>query len=955
MFNPFDKGTTISELVDNYRNFYITQPLTFSYNRILPRGRLGVLPFYLYTLGIYHKWRRVLADSLDMNISESPLLLSGLQLEKYKKKIYSKIMTGHCKDQQDEHKDKCICTPEALNSEESNKELRELYCAKMKITETFRDVLFLIPDHHCIAENSVGRSELIAFSDIHAKLTKSDRFLQDMSSCANVKEALEKEFKEEFEKSGWKLTGAEVGYPLFSGRFSTDKNERPLDYPFDYRGVINERFFSGFVFFFSTYLKKIGRNSLESIIPISFMDEPDIRAAVKAFLIDRITKGINKAFLIPKEYLEDGNNEQVHLAERDLRSEREGDHYYNFRSEELLWSLLSMPLLSAFGPIPNIAVSLQNLLASLGVVVPIQRVHDNWDLESVAAKFLVFLDLKYSHNAHIYTGDKYKKPIVILPRGPYIQEITKSLNEIELHSKVEDFSHRFIDWQRNDVAKPFPEPSESIFEFINSRKNFIQRQIIQPVFELFGATSQEISNETYFTLTYSILFDYLIRGTKQEEPKKQEESIAGLKGLNRDKDPEQKTVKPREYFVTDYLVEVLQSALVMEYKSKKAFKKESPDISDREFGKVFQLPFDLDLEELAEKFLLPFDLAPSFEKRILKEMEPFSHLPFEEYLTGILHTEPEGTIAFNLFHPYFEYLVQCVAEDKEILNEEDFRHLIVTLFKLEAFKPGYFYTSQISAGLKDILEDIFDMQVDENKRNTTRAIINSAEKEVEWIKEKLKQLRVLKFFERDQFLRDIMFQPFFVENNKVKSIIEQLILFLDLFDTTAIQPFAGLRDISFNAMRDSFLKMKSQMSRKSISHKIIPFHANFINGLIMKIQVDAGWEALKGSERMLLENSDKLFGQKNVNFYNIATQIFNKERGQSTKGEFVDLFTNSMQKEIRSQEDILLRSIRPYVVIERNSDTGESGSVAATAHQTVFEFSQKANERYELKRSANFK
>ena len=522
--------------------------------------------------------------------------------------------------------------------------------------------------------------------------------------------------------------------------------------------------------------------------------------------------------------------------------------------------------------------------------------------------------------------------------------------------KFEDFSQRFIDWQRNDVTKPFPKPSESIFEFINSRKNFIQRQIIQPVFELFGATSQEISNETYFTLTYSILFDYLIRGTKtkEEKPEEQVESV-GLEGLSRNKDPKQNTVKAREYFVTDYLVEVLQSALVMEYKSKKAFKKESPDISDREFGKVFQLPFDFDLEELAEKLLLPFDLAPPFEKRILKEMEPFSHLPFEQYLTGVLHTEPKGTIAFNLFHPYFEYLAQCVTEDKEILNEEDFRHLIVTLFKLEAFKPGYVYTSQISAGLKDILDDIFDMQVDENKKNIIRAIINSAEKEVEWIREKLKQLRVLKFFERDQFLRDIMFQPFFLKGNKVQNIIKQLILFLDLFDTKAIQPFAGLRDISLNAMRDSLLKLNLQQSRKSISHKIIPFHANFINGLIMKIQVDGGGEILQESEDLLSENYDNLFDEKNVSFHTVVSQAFNKERGQSTKGEFIDLFTNSAQKEIRSQEDMLLRSIRPYILIGRNSDTAESGSAAATAQQIIFEFSQKAGERYELKRSANFK
>ena len=957
--NSFDKGTTVSELVEHYYNRYITQPLTFSYNKILPRGRLGIIPFYFYTLNIYHKWRRVLADSLKMNISESPLLLSGMEIGKYREKIYDEIMTESCKDkgvfEGIDGIEECVCMPDSLNSEESNKELRELYCAKTKIANTFREALFFLPDHYCIVENPVGRSELIAFSDLHAKLTKSDRFSKDVSSCADVKKASEEEFQEEFEKSGWKLKERDIGYPLFSGRFSTHKNQVGRDYSIDYRGTVRERFLSGIVLFLSTSLKKPGQNFFESTVPVSLMDEPDIRGRVKAHILERITEGIKKEKLIPehvKKYTEEEGGVGVRYPmfyARDLKME-EGDFFYAFRNEKLLWSHLSMPLLSTFGPRRNIGIVLQDILAGLGIIRPMESVHPDWRQKSAADKFLILLRLQEDYGGHVYTGDKHKEPLLIFPRGVHVKFVAGSLHEIDLISAFEDFDKSFLKWQRNDLTKFLPTPSESLDEFINSRKNFIQEQILKPVAELLGTSSQEISSETYFILTYSLLFDYLIKGLKESEELKEFKNLKDMM-----KKASKGVVQTGRYFITDYLVEVLQSALVIEYKSKRAFKKESPEISDVEFGKIFQLPFNPDLKPLSEKLLLSSDMGPAFEKQILKEMEPFFHLPFERYWTGTLHTDPKGEKKFNLFHPYFEYLVDCTTEDKDILNEEDFRHLIVTLFKLEAFKPGYVHISQISAGLKELLNEILQVQTDEQERNTMESIISTAEDEVEWVREKLKQLSVLKSFESNQFLRDMLFRPFFSDINKVRDIIKNLISFLDLFDTKAVQPFSGLQNFS-RSFSENYLPLEVQLSRKSIAYKIIPFYANLFNLFIMRIRADGGWDILNGSEDKLVKNSTQFFDKTNVNFYTVASRVFNQEERQSTEGELVDVFTNKTEKEIRAQEDILIHSIRPYVVIIGNTDgSAGGGSASAAAHQAVSEFSQEAKERYELKRSVHFK
>ena len=180
----------------------------------------------------------------------------------------------------------------------------------------------------------------------------------------------------------------------------------------------------------------------------------------------------------------------------------------------------------------------------------LKRGAGSWDATPEGLKFLKFLNYREIGN-YIYEREN-REPILMAPLGSHMKEIISSLGEIDkaFSFKKQDFNKTVDQLQEEDPSLMPPKTPESFDDFVVSRRDFIKEKFITPVSELLGASSDDISEETVFLLVYSLLFDYLIKDS-QKEP-----------SFN------SPFVRQGDYFITDYLIEVLQAGLVTEYKIK---------------------------------------------------------------------------------------------------------------------------------------------------------------------------------------------------------------------------------------------------------------------------------------------------------------------------------------------------------------------------------------------------
>ena len=956
--NTHDKGTTVNEIVANYHNWYIKQPLTFSYNRVFPQGRLRVVRFFFRTLNIYHQWRRKSAEAVDLNISESSLALLKMPYKEYVEKIYPQIMIPECsgydplKLNEKILLENCLCSSESLNSEETNKQLRELYCARTKITRTFKDVLFGIPNHYCIAENPTGYDELIPFRDIHAKLTASERFSQNVSSCQDV--------KDEFAKANWKLKD-EIGYPLFSRKFSVYKNHQGRDSFINYRGIFVERLLAGLAFIVGIHSKMPGEDNPETLQPLSLMDEPDIRGNTQLFLKDRITEGLAQPSLT--KYDAEGNP-HVYTKVNSIGLEGGNFHLYNFSSEQLLWQLLTMPLLSSLERASNIVDHRTNFISFLGIVRPINSLVSNWATRSAAFKFLKLLTWKRGAGAYIYNREN-RGSFVIFPSG-YVHFMTESLSSTDIVSSFKDFNDSFLKWL--EAEAPFSTEKEiepvkvtNMNQFVSLRADFIQNKVLKPVEELLSPINIDINRETHFLLTYTLLFDYLVNNTVnfEENPSIQ---------------PHLKPSKLKTYFLTDYLVEALQAGMVMEYRIKEELGQENLPQGNIA---IFRLPQKQDLDIIFHHYF-----SASQTETAIETMKSLSALNRQHYWAASRY---HSNSPFNLFQPYFtklksyyeihnkkalefapEKLKKIRSHDKAVeweamkneskFDKKKFKALIPKLYALEIFKPGYmFKPSKMKEEMEGLLRTLYG-----------EAAAEKQIQEAEILTERVQSLEVLNYFTNDHFLRDLFFitlfnNPFISDNKR--EIIIDLVEFLNEFDVD-VEPISGLKNSSLDSDSE-FDPLKLDPNLKDMPYTISRYYNKFNNFMrlinipmldddqtsttdtesLEPVNEEVSDHNSKLSEIDKIINSpelseiDKIINVSNKAVFNkyeelfvakqnllltaVFTSQFEKDSANSKENpnnELAVLLQNRLQKETQAHRDILLNSFHPLLMLERRGE-----------------------------------
>lgn len=939
----FDRGTTAKEIVDNFHNQYIELPSTFSLNKIRPWGGLSVGAFFRRTRVIYHKWRRAISQQ-KREESVDPSHFAELSAEEYNKWIKDLIGIEKCKPLKGELWTACLCS--SLNEEEEagiverggKEELRDLYCAKMKIAETLSDVLFTMNDHYCVAENQAGVSELIPFNDIHGELTDWDDFKRDVSSCFDV--------EGEFKKTGWKLTG-ELGYPLFSRVFSTDKNFETRDYPYDYRGSIIQRLRAGFLLGFPIFIRKPGERSKmdepEFYTAVTLMDEPDIRESVQKKVIDRIVMGINEKSLgLDEEESALG----MMVIGGPQKEEEEDRYYYNFKNEEVIWSTLSFPLMSPSAiPSHNALSFQQGRIANLVKVIPIGSV--GWDQIPDGLKFQRALSYKL-RGGYIY-GDTRKpqsEPLIILPEGHriYTRYLIQSLSEVEMVRSFWDFDKKFL------AQALFVEQREALKqrnseELIEARWDYIRKNLIPPVFHLLGISSKPLKKELSFLLTYSLLFDYLVEGGKFLS-EREGEPITTPQGF----------FKEKRYYRTDYLVEMFQAGFVMEYKIRKAFKRKCEELNlSEEHCPAFNI-----LQSQG-------DLPHAFQELLKEEMVVFANAGAGDHwiASDISKKEADRFYRINLFKPYFDYLKNYAEKNMEVFDEsEEFAELVATLYELEAFKQYYGENSEMNQKLLALLQDLpvkvarqgetiegmyhtpygspvkvirqRGPETEEaftDRKGMLEMKVSLAINEVKGIRERVTELRrALGHFPNNRFLRDVFFpiaSPLDSEEGKlyfswegrardpVTVGVEHLNRFFYGFPHGSLFGWTAPANSDFSESDEFF------GSLENIPRSLFVFYTIF-NRFMDRMGI-----VYKGEILAKVINKSFERDMDAINRRNISSWLYERQKRLEEEEElagFSYLFQNRFENEIKSQHNILVSAFRAYLFLGNSAvDMGAGG------------------------------
>lgn len=953
--NRYDKGTTPLEIVENYYNRYIDLPSEGFLNRALPRGGIDVIPFFLKTLKIYQKWRREIDDRLTK--TEDPTNLSKTQLQQkaqlqaHRQKIYNMIKLKDCEefDANPEKALECLCTETSLAAE-YNKDLRNLYCAREKFVSSLSEILFKLHDFYCEVKKA-GRMEWIPFSEIHGELAGWDSFQKDVSSCFDVKEI--------FEKTGWKLL-YERGYPLSSKVFSTNENNIQRDDELDYRGSLRARILAGVFLKMRFPLMKPGAprvnffESLESDVLVSLMDEMDIQDTIKQTLLERITKGIQT-----------GKEQPIKKSE---------SHYYNFKNENLLWRLLSHPLLS-FTSQTNAIEGRQNFLFNLVLIIsPSALLEKNWDRLNNIEKFFYSLVNKdvYFHDIlpEPNATKEIKVPLIIKPKNlenPYTKSIFSALNDIALARSFEIFFEnfeQFKNYQRFSIKEnegsskqeTGEEESQGSFtllsEFEKSLTEDIDKKIIEPVSSfIFQTSSSHISQSLSFLLTYSLLSDYLVDGTKFNRT----QINLGSPDF----------IKSKGVFFTDSVIETIQSGLVTEFILKKAFLKKCKEMNLD--CPSFQLPESLFGLHHSREDLNP-NLDPELRELLQREMRTHFIKSEEDGSKYFVNTASDLKVSsrqINFFKPYLEDLYLFIQNSAEtcanilsaptgespaksppetlvetlpltlpgdkmagglsgqpaecaILSEREFQDLVLTLFELEAFKPGYIDAkNEVNDALRSLLMKVFPPTEYKSEAITN---INMVFSQASAIRKSVKKLDdMLKYFPNSRFLREIFFMSLSKESPGL------MIHLMDTLNTfyKDLSVFIGFEDHSSIETNFSDFPILSDLAKKVPT--LLSANYNRLHSFSQDIEIYMDKMAIKetnpfeeGQEDTKALFNASLEGMKTVVFAGMLNKLFENPSNKETasverEGSFKILLQNRMTTEIHSQENLLFNALHPIL------------------------------------------
>ena len=928
----FDLGGTAYEIVKNHYNRFINLPSQFL-NQAFPLGRQKPELFAYKTWRIYNQWRVKISEHLNTDDSKN---LSDISSEEWNDQTLALIGAGRCGAPPAAEKDfrettDCVCAGEdteewreqaknCLGEEtETCKKaiLRDLYCARGKIARTFYDLLFEAHDHYCHAENLLtGRREIIPFSRLHRTLrAEAGETLKEVSSCYDI--------EDELKASGWKLE-KETGYPLFPGVFSTNINRLSRDWPTkDYRGSFSSRLKSGALFLIATPLVKAGE--LISYSPIRLLDEPDIRRSVRKRVTDRITKGIKmpETQAIEQSDAEEALQQAPAAPALQGPLSRKESHYYNFDNENLLWSVLSFPLLNVH-PFTHFSGYFGNILLPYYVRINHPGAIDGWTGgRDPGADFYAYLKARSSTpHLYIYRGfpepgeeAEDKSPVMLFPIDParHVKRLIRSLRERDVAESFKIFGENLLEWNEKTHQNQEEGPADkTIYEPCGLRTasplpsfapaadsraadagaavtEFIKKNIRDPVDCLiFQSNTDEVSTGRTFALTYALLYDYL---------------ADGLKFFSHEGGLASAPIVRRPRFITNSLVEIQQAGLIMEYSAGKpefdACETESGERASAEIPTCFQ----------------GFRLNDFWTKRVDHERHPDERVSWlKPYLKVLREREPQA----------------C--------GNPELQKTALALYHLEAFKPDSGPPgNETGAELQALLQTAFGSQKPNgvhppscNLADSSHPSMLAAKIEADYVKNHIEKLKILIHFPQSLFLREIFFLSLFEKEETQNLIINLLDLLVKLqedagyvssLQKNSIRKHYASDDGFFDQIHTAGENLPAVVNRHSQAFNRFFFHS-----------IDRNVGETEDTSDSMLAKEFRIHFKNTVHFsldnmendmlrhvlsklsedYISESQALNLSEG----GVFSDILKNRLNEESRAQEILLIRALNPFLSID---------------------------------------
>ncbi len=459
----YDVGTTALEILENEY-----QRLEDSYYHTVPFSN----SFFVRSLPFYHKWRLELSSVLQGQF-EDPYYLSSPVVDA---KEYSQTIKTLCED--DQHKLNDLCR-----------------ASRFMINKIMDDVFS--PDYYCTLKSAYSEQiDQVPFRYLHRVVEEIGPFKSQRSSCKDFERLIG-------DKLGpYKVIG-EVGKPLSSMQFSTDKNNKPIYLSVDRVGSYIRKINSILSLFISTFHPVTNNDSVYS--PISIMDEPDIRDLIHSKLEDRFLNGVKIA------------QEDVHFFDGvEFDSKKYNEYTYNFSNDIEVFKFagyLFRKNFNASNPILRMQNSIQNLVSN----IPYSYISDNFVNDPTSRVKMEYLRY-YSHLQDVGgfitnepQEDQFVESMVIEPVSDFGRRIITGIKDVYFKRGILNLWAVFTDLYKEkhegfvrDVNEDTDLDETVWFEKVMSNN------ILQPVANLF----QE--EQVFQVATMILLYDYFERGADKD-------------------------------------------------------------------------------------------------------------------------------------------------------------------------------------------------------------------------------------------------------------------------------------------------------------------------------------------------------------------------------------------------------------------------------------------------------
>ncbi|MCY4512712.1 MAG: hypothetical protein OXB86_03385 [Bdellovibrionales bacterium] len=882
--NRWDRGTTPSEIVE-YHRAYLKDTVNLLGSSISPFPYVlgdGIRRFFRNTVKIYHKWRVELSKKL-VDISD-PLYLKDITAEEYNNQLISLL----CEHGLGNSTNGIIACEYGF----VDQELSELYKARSMIYDTFLIHLFNIRDHYCVLRDmsKEGMEEWVAFRDIHQYITEEDRLdlkknFSEISSCDDVKDLFPRNLK--------KYIG-EVGMPLFPGVFSTDQNN---NFEFhrtvlegaksDYSGSIRGRLLSGFAFFLYSWSPV-----LKARKKVSLMNEPDIRDKIFQTLTSRLFKGI------PIAQAQRGKNTET---------------FYQpvFSNEELLWSILSLPIFMNYNHPSNDLDAISNRIGAIVIVKPVNLSQSNGiELDFLETKrVFAYDDIRREKGYLIYENKELyhrSRPLVILneSRSPHLTALIQALRAIDLRWSFLHFTEKINQENKKDSFQNKKDKVESYLENLKS------------------AAKTLYSDPSLFVnvLTFSLLYDFLELGEKGI-------TISSRKTL------------PNDGEVTSWLVEQLQIVRVWNFKINKAShqkckefgREDCPDpvlglykglnqtkeqhgefqkIINKEANRTYELKQKMDSALVQGQTIPTINIFKPVLESLKESLSVFvsRENQFESLKNGL----GESLSAVVPGECGEISLTECLKELMPYLSlndQKDIFHLMQELYFMELFRSDMYSSSSVRQSLRELLSYLMEKaSLSEEEKTASRKRISAVTEGISQLRT-LKQHRNSKLFQ-EIFIRNMLFYSWknvWRKNSKdvfdtvPKSVINGMISILEIATVLPVSLGEAEQKAKERRQRVPVL-YSSLLIQEPLLSDIQEFQSQ-VSGIL-----DKSFNEVLDAMRIAPADSYDLFK---------GLRPFLSMSDLNDYAPLYGVFNGRMSKELEAQKNIIIEAIRPYLILGR--------------------------------------